>query len=114
MQTRLLERWPAWVAILVTSAIFGVFHVMPHAVVNAFVIGLWLGVLAWRTGSIWPSILCHAFINGSWTFWNVGERLWGFPETPPVPLAVAGGIAIVACFCLSIWILWRKHDLVPE
>jgi membrane protease YdiL (CAAX protease family) len=112
MQTRLLQRWPAWVAILVTSAIFGVFHVMPHAVVNAFVIGLWLGVLAWRTGSIWPSIACHAFINGSWNFWNVGERLWGFPETPPVPLALAGGIMIVACFILSIWLLWRNHDRV--
>ncbi len=114
VQTRLLQRWPAWVAILVTSTIFGIFHVTPHAIVFAFVLGLWLGVLAWRTGSIIPSIACHAFVNGAWNVWQVGNRLWGFPETPPVAAIVGGGVIVVACFGLSVWLVCRKADRIHE
>lgn len=113
MQTRLLERWRPWVAILVTSIIFGLFHVTPHAMANAFVIGLWIGVIAWRTGSVWPGIACHAFINGMWNIWHVGHQVWGFPETPPPLLSVIGGMAIVACFCWSAWLLWRRPVQLP-
>lgn len=110
LQRRLLERWRPGTAILVTAVIFGVFHVTPHAAANAFVIGLWLGVLAWRTGSIWPGVLCHAFINGAWNVWQVGSRLWGIPETPPVWLAVCGGALIVVSFVLSVGIVWRRES----
>ncbi len=109
-QTRLLQRWPPWVAILVTSAMFGIFHITPHSVVNAFVIGLWLGVLAWRAGSVWPGIMCHAFINGGWNVWQVGKSVWGFPDSPPTIVAVAGGAAIVICFSVSVWLVWFPKD----
>jgi uncharacterized protein len=46
IQQRLLQRWPAWLAILTASLLFALMHVVPHAVVFAFPIGLWLGILA--------------------------------------------------------------------
>jgi membrane protease YdiL (CAAX protease family) len=114
MQRRLLERWSAWVAILVTTVLFALMHIMPHAVVNAFVIGLWLGVLAWRTGSVWPGVFCHAFINGSWNVWQVGQSLHVFSDTLPVPVVVAGCALLLGCFLASIWILtWPRSEIKP-
>ena len=56
---------------------------MPSAIALAFPLGIWLGVLAWRTGSIWPSIVCHAAINSGWNALQilaydptVSERSW--------------------------------------
>jgi membrane protease YdiL (CAAX protease family) len=109
MQRRLLKRWSPPVAILVCSILFAIMHVTPHAVANALVIGLWLGVLAWRMGSVWPGIVCHAFINGSWNVWQIGSRLGVLPETPPVFATVIIGAVVVACFVLSIWLMRRPH-----
>ncbi len=109
LQTRLLERWSPWLAILVTSVLFAIFHITPHAMANAFVLGIWLGVVAWRTGSIWPCIISHAAINGAWNIWHVGQKLWGFPEQPPIPLAIVGGVVAIGCFALAVWILRNKH-----
>lgn len=63
VQTRLLERFPPWLAIGATAAMFALAHFEPLHAVSVFPLGVWLGILAWRTGSIWPSILAHAFNN---------------------------------------------------
>ena len=55
MQRRLLQRWPPAVAILVTAAVFAIFHGNLPQMIVAFVLGIWLGVIAWRTGSEWGS-----------------------------------------------------------
>lgn len=70
VQRRLLRRWRAGWAILFTSAVFAIVHLEPVQVVFALPVGLWLGIVAWRAGSIWPSVVCHAFIN---LFVNLGR-----------------------------------------
>jgi membrane protease YdiL (CAAX protease family) len=74
VQRRLLQRWKPAVAITVTSAFFAACHVEPSTVVFAFPIGLWLGVLAWRTGSVLPGMVAHAFINGTWNIFQMCSR----------------------------------------
>jgi len=108
LQRRLLERWSPAVAILVTTTLFAIMHIMPHAVVNAFVIGLWLGVLAWRTGSVWPSVVSHAFINGSWNVWQTGKMLGVFSPVPQVGVTVTISVLAIGCFLASIWLLVRR------
>lgn len=49
--------------ITVTSLIFAVFHVDPWRFVGLFVLGVFLGHLAHRSGSLVPPILAHAFNN---------------------------------------------------
>jgi membrane protease YdiL (CAAX protease family) len=63
IQTRLSRRWGALVAVLVSSLLFGILHFDVVHSTLAFFIGLYLGFLAERTGSIWPGIVCHALNN---------------------------------------------------
>jgi uncharacterized protein len=114
MQRRLLQRWSPGVAILVTTVLFAIMHVMPHAVVNAFVIGLWLGVLAWRTGSVWPGAVSHAFINGSWNIWQIGKVLGIFPLIPSLPVTATICAVVLCCFLVSVWLLARRQSTVES
>ncbi|MCA9238851.1 MAG: CPBP family intramembrane metalloprotease, partial [Planctomycetales bacterium] len=106
IQGRLLQRWrPAW-AIGVTSVLFGLVHVAPHTVVLATVLGVWLGIVAWRTGSIVPTIVCHAFVNGSVNAWRLIVKFSGMSETVQyigVGLFVAVGLVffVIACRMLA-------------
>ena len=53
-----------WVAILISSLIFGLIHINPAQVPFAFAIGAVFGWLYYRTGSMVPGIIGH-FINNS-------------------------------------------------
>lgn len=63
IQTRLSRRWGSLSAVLITSLLFGILHFDVVHSTMAFFIGLYLGFLAERTGSIWPCIVCHALNN---------------------------------------------------
>lgn len=70
-QTALMQKLPWWGAILISSAVFGVFHisvgglVILERVFSSAMLGLLLGLLCWRTGSVWPGMLLHVVHNGS-------------------------------------------------
>jgi len=49
-------------AILLTAAFFGLLHDWPYSG-PTFAVGVLLGWLYWRTGSLWVSIGCHAAFN---------------------------------------------------
>ena len=65
MQTRLAEAWGPVRAVLVSAACFGVLHVDVSGVhmVLAFAMGLYLGFLVERTGSVLPAVVCHVINN---------------------------------------------------
>jgi membrane protease YdiL (CAAX protease family) len=112
VQRRLIERWPAWVGILITSIAFALFHIMPQVVLFAFPLGVWLGMMAWKSGSVWPGIVCHAAVNGLWNIYQVGAHFDVFPDDPP--LAVLIGILAVGVVALgwSLWVMftWRQDS----
>ncbi len=69
-QIALLQKLPWWGAILISAAVFGVFHisvgglVILERVLSSAMLGLLLGWACYRTGSIWPGILIHVIHNG--------------------------------------------------
>lgn len=63
VQTRIAQRWSPWLAILVSSLLFAVFHLDPVHVLAVFPMGLWLGFISWRYGSIIPAMLAHIYNN---------------------------------------------------
>jgi membrane protease YdiL (CAAX protease family) len=63
MQGRLRERWrPAW-AIMASAACFGAMHLDAIHATLAFVLGVYLGFLVERAGSVIPAVICHVVNN---------------------------------------------------
>ncbi len=57
----------AWPTILISSVLFGVMHVLLSAYQQFFhatVLGVVLGLLALRSGSLWPGVVMHIVNNG--------------------------------------------------
>jgi sodium transport system permease protein len=52
-----------WVAVIVTAVLFGMSHGILQQSLAASVMGIVLGILAWRTGSVLPGILFHVTHN---------------------------------------------------
>lgn len=57
------ERFGSAAAVFVSALLFGVIHVVPVQVVNAFVVGLILGYVYLRTHSLLSVIILHAINN---------------------------------------------------
>lgn len=60
-----LKSGRTWLAIGLSSLAFGIMHMIPEQVFNAALVGLVIGLIAVRSGSIWPGILFHFVTNGS-------------------------------------------------
>lgn len=107
VQQRLIKRWgPAW-GIGVASVLFALAHIMPPNIAVALPMGIWLGVIAWRTGSIWPSIVCHAFVNGGLNAWRLAAKFGELTDTQVMIGNVAFVLAGSVCFVLACRMLIR-------
>lgn len=54
-----------WVAILLSAVFFGIAHLDPSQSIHAFLMGILLGWIYWRTGSILPGLIVHIVNNTS-------------------------------------------------
>lgn len=57
------ERMGPVVAIVFTGAVFSAFHLDPIGFAARWELGVLFGLLAWRTGSLWPGIFAHLANN---------------------------------------------------
>lgn len=55
---------PVW-AIVISALFFSVIHLNPWQALNAFLLGLLLGYIYYKTGSLWLTMLFHFVNNGS-------------------------------------------------
>lgn len=58
-----LRRWSLPGAMVISSALFALTHLMPAYYLFTFALGLLLCILVVRTGSIWPASLVHLTLN---------------------------------------------------
>ena len=66
IQRCLTNKWSnPWVGICLASFIFGAIHLNPVQIPFAFVTGMALGYVYWRTGSLLPGIVMHLINNGT-------------------------------------------------
>lgn len=104
----LLRRYRPGVAIVLSAFLFGLAHFNPVQTVFAFMLGLLLGWMYWRTRSVVPCIVFHVLNNGLSTWLSLQypdvetlRDLWG----ADVHTAVLCGAA--ALFLLALWRLSR-------
>lgn len=94
----LLKGRAAWLAIVISAVIFGLFHVLSNSVVAmdrflpTTLVGLVLGWLCYRSGSILPGVLMHMLHNGIVTFLayyqpSLSKLSWFPEEGAPIPMS---------------------------
>lgn len=109
-----LRRWGPWAAIGVTALLFGLAHASIYRLLPTFAIGLVLGWVVHRTGSLWCSILVHALNNGL-----VATVVWHASVTGAFQLEEVGNIpwgltlAALAVFATGLVLLPRANARQP-
>ena len=65
LQSALAQRVGFWPAALITTAAWTLLHwgYSAAGMAEVFLIGLYFSGLLWRTGSLWPALICHALYN---------------------------------------------------
>jgi membrane protease YdiL (CAAX protease family) len=103
-------------ALVVTSVLFGAAHVfIPRTIVLIVPVGLMLGWLVMRTGSILPTIAAHAAFNGAplvatWSGLTVnGWNNIGAEDPHLHPALVVGGTAVLLACLAGVWLLTRRR-----
>lgn len=64
LQSALLKKMRPAVAIVITALLFGAYHLSIYRLLPTTVLGIMLGWICYRSGSILPAILAHAMNNG--------------------------------------------------
>ena len=106
----LLQRWKPVFAVGLSSLLFVLIHPSPFFMLAVLPLSIFYGIVAWRTGSIWPAIVCHSFGNIALAILN---RMYPEPTVAffgeltlfPILVGVFGVIFLV----YSIRILFRKE-----
>jgi sodium transport system permease protein len=115
------SRGSDWMAILLSSAFFGAVHGLIQQSLTAAILGVLLGYVALRAGSVWPGMVLHGLHNGLQLSIGLTVEQW-FPaavESNPWlsrvaslhgdgyrfhPWVVAGGLIVAAGV---VWLLER-------
>lgn len=111
----LLKNYGPRKAIFHSSLVFGVIHLNPVQVVSAFLMGLFLGWLYYRTKSLAVCIIVH-FLNNLVAWWAMQNPKWQNVEDPIALLPDAStllpiiGVAAIL-FAFGNWLVWRATRL---
>lgn len=73
VQTGLTRRWGPWRGALITGFLFGLMHLNLLQGLFAMVLGVYLGLLTERTGSVLPAMLLHGTNNVIATLLAIGN-----------------------------------------
>ncbi len=112
IQSALVPRVGLWVGICLTAAIFALLHLTPSGLPTYVVLGLWLSVIRYRTGSLWGNIAAHATNNTLAILQAnfVPDSFWGPRAAYLLPL----GVVMFGVFAwLSLRGLERNHGKQP-
>lgn len=101
------DRWRS--AILVTGLLFALFHLDPVGLVPRTLMGVYFGVLVWRSGSIFPAMLAHG-ANNLMAFAAL-PLVEAAPARPALVETVALGTAGAVAFALLVVLWWRLAPL---
>ena len=105
------SRLPVWGAIALSALMFSLIHMNPAQMPHAFVIGLLLGWMYWRTGSILPGMAYHwANNSAAYVIYNIypdSDIMLSdvFGSTSRVLMAVGFSLLILlpALYQLNLW-----------
>ena len=97
--------WGTVPTVLICGAMFSLYHGNPEQTIYQFVCGACFALLAVRSGSPFPSMLAH-FLNNAvvLAIGAVFGAEWTLPLAAEIPLAVVGGVLLVAALAVLIFV----------
>ncbi len=117
MQTRLTKSVGPLAGILMASALFAAFHMDFVHVIAVFPLGVFLGWVTWRSGSLFPAMLGH-FVNNAISVVlavNAPEdnpQMLSAPALAFMAAILACGAAGMAATCYAA-LMYRPSDSAP-
>ncbi|OFY38667.1 MAG: hypothetical protein A2X18_08280 [Bacteroidetes bacterium GWF2_40_14] len=110
----LLAHYSPTKAILWSAAFFGIIHMNPWQAIPAFLIGVLMGWIYWRTRSLWATIFIHFINNGvayiiTVFFPELPEDAGYFDIIPGVYYYIAFAAALIYTICILI-IMNKSYD----
>ena len=102
-------------AVLMTSVLFGFFHMNLQQIAYASVLGVFIALLRELTGSMWAGMLIH-FVNNAWSCVEVAVPKDSFLLKLPLERVTFTGepsqivsscVMLVVCTAASVWIIFR-------
>lgn len=112
------REWGPMKAILVAAAIFGIIHLVPQQVVNAFFCGIILGYVYYRTKSLVPVIVIH-MLNNAVAY--ITARMMPDSSAATMRQMIGNDVwywiiyaVCTAIFVLALYNVWRRLDGVDE
>ncbi len=108
-----LKRYNANKSILVSAFLFGLIHFIPWQAFPAFLIGIFLGWLYWRTRSIILCIFLHAFNNlmATLVYWNIGSQDSPFVNMMGIQNYLIG---FIIALLIIIGVVRLMHKRLPK
>lgn len=105
-----------WVAIVISSLIFGVVHMNPAQIPFAFLLGMMFGWLYFRTGSLLPGIVGHV-LNNSIAAVNMiiyGDATIEELMENPAEMWAWGAVAAITFLLSAIWLNRNLRSKSPQ
>ncbi len=100
VQTRLIRSFGPLLGVMVASVMFAAFHLDPVHVVAVLPLGLFLGWVTWRSGSLFPAMMGH-FVNNVISVVAVVLAPEGEPDILALP-AIAFTLLILAAGVMGL------------
>lgn len=94
IQHRLVRSWNPLFGILFASVFFAAAHLDPLHVILVFPMGLWMGIVSWRCGSIIPAILGH-MLNNAFASIQTLPEVAAWSEVNGMLIALIGAVFFI-------------------
>jgi membrane protease YdiL (CAAX protease family) len=107
LQKLLFRRWGLFGAIVLSNALFAIYHFdaiafVPSNIVEVFVMGSIIGIIYYATGSITSAIVIHAVYDAIWSFTPLSMVPW--------PRVWGNTLLIIALGLTVIWVRRNIHN----
>ena len=109
----LVRMKPVW-AIVVSALFFSVIHMNPWQGLNAFLLGLLLGYIYYKTGSLWLTMLLHFVNNGTAIALSQIPSLQEAESFRDIMPPTAYAVAVCAALVILLVCLCAFHSIPLE
>lgn len=94
--------WGTAATVLISGAMFSLFHTNPAQTVYQFVCGVCFALVALRCGSILPTVVSH-FLNNALVLALSAAGCSDFPDPVKLPLYIVSGVCLAASLAYLIF-----------